>query len=90
MRFNVQEKDGWYHSEHLDRIKRILRLKFFSLLDGVVVSDQECITLLDTTESTVTSRQQVLRVGKHNMAKGARPPEEMTVCPSSVLIIIGT
>lgn len=75
------ERDGWYTSHAFERIKTVLRHKFFSLLDGRVATDEECQVLLAATEtpgktSTATTRGQKLRTGKHNMAKGALRPED--------------
>lgn len=83
-----QERDGWYSSHAFERIKAVLRHKFFSLLDGHVASDEECRTLLMTNEGsakTVSTRNHRLRAGKHNMAKGALRPEDAAVCPLLVL-----
>ncbi|KAF5393822.1 hypothetical protein D9757_000196 [Collybiopsis confluens] len=75
------ERDGWFTTHALERIKAILRLKFFSLLDGRPASEEECEAVLqqaetDSSKAIATSRTSKLRVGKHNMAKGAMRPEE--------------
>ncbi|KAK7470853.1 tau 95 subunit of transcription factor TFIIIC [Stygiomarasmius scandens] len=75
------ERDGWYSTHSLERIKIVLRHKFFSLLDGRIATDEECQAIIDENESytpkTLTlPRSAKLRVGKHNMAKGAMRPEE--------------
>ncbi|THV03289.1 hypothetical protein K435DRAFT_715662, partial [Dendrothele bispora CBS 962.96] len=75
------ERDGWYSTHSLERIKMVLRHKFFSLLDGRIATDEECQAIIDESESytpkTLTlPRSAKLRVGKHNMAKGAMRPEE--------------
>ncbi|KAF9449926.1 hypothetical protein P691DRAFT_811492 [Macrolepiota fuliginosa MF-IS2] len=74
------ERDGWYTSHAFERIKTVLRHKFFSLLDGRVATDRECQALLAATEApgktTAATRSQKLRTGKHNMAKGALRPED--------------
>ncbi|KAJ8523431.1 hypothetical protein ONZ45_g22 [Pleurotus djamor] len=71
------ERDGWYSSHALERIKSVLRYKFFSLLDGYPVTDEECLSLLETAKGRerMASRH-VPRPGKHNMAKGALRPED--------------
>ncbi|KAG9219138.1 hypothetical protein CCMSSC00406_0001548 [Pleurotus cornucopiae] len=71
------ERDGWYTTHSLERIKTILRHKFFSLLDGYPATDEECVALLETQSGRerLASRH-VPRPGKHNMAKGALRPED--------------
>ncbi|KAJ3741357.1 RNA polymerase III transcription factor IIIC subunit-domain-containing protein [Lentinula detonsa] len=75
------ERDGWYSTHALERIKAVLRLKFFSLLDGRPATEEECQAVLEQAESessktVASSRNAKLRLGKHNMAKGAMRPEE--------------
>src|ERR1700722_1773213 len=75
----TQERDGWYTTAHFERIKTVLRHKFFSLLEGHIASDEECAALLvvnPVSQRMPTSRSQRLRPGKHNMAKGAMRPED--------------
>jgi hypothetical protein len=78
-----QERDGWYTSHSFERIKSILRHKFFSVLEGHPATDEECRTLLASSENSTKSsslhRNQKLRAGKHNMAKGALRPEDAAV-----------
>ncbi|KAK0206225.1 RNA polymerase III transcription factor IIIC subunit-domain-containing protein [Desarmillaria ectypa] len=81
LRETCDERDGWYSTHVFERIKAVLRHKFFSLLDGHIATDEECRNLLAThegsTSKTVTSsRNAKLRSGKHNMAKGALRPED--------------
>ncbi|KAG5654500.1 hypothetical protein H0H81_001141 [Sphagnurus paluster] len=80
LREECNERDGWYTSHAFERIKTVLRHKFFSLLEGHPASDEECRALLTnnegSTKATVTSRSHKLRAGKHNMAKGALRPED--------------
>lgn len=80
----AQERDGWYDSHAFERIKTVLRHKFFSLLEGHPVSDEECRALLVSNEgsakATSSNRSHKLRAGKHNMAKGALRPEDAAVC----------
>ncbi|KAF7301453.1 hypothetical protein MIND_00710600 [Mycena indigotica] len=84
LREECDERDGWYSNRALERIKIVLRHKFFSLLDGLVASDEDCQQLLNTTEKMsaknakdLSSLRTVrLRLGKHNMAKGALRPED--------------
>ncbi|KAJ3564349.1 hypothetical protein NP233_g8347 [Leucocoprinus birnbaumii] len=75
-----KERDGWYSSHAFERIKTVLRYKFFSLLDGRVATDEECQALLVASEmpgkTAAATRSQKLRTGKHNMAKGALRPED--------------
>ncbi|KAF9263593.1 hypothetical protein L218DRAFT_927336 [Marasmius fiardii PR-910] len=80
LRETCDERDGWYSTHAYERIKVVLRLKFFSLLDGRVATDEECQEALEVSENS-TSRTNPLglvkqRVGKHNMAKGALRPED--------------
>jgi len=73
------ERDGWYSAHAFERIKAVLRHKFFSLLEGHVATDEECEALLvvDPTSNKATNvRSKKLRPGKHNMAKGALRPED--------------
>ncbi|ESK97432.1 rna polymerase iii transcription factor [Moniliophthora roreri MCA 2997] len=80
LRDTCDERDGWYSTHAFERIKLVLRLKFFSLLDGRIATDEECEAALEANENssakpahpTITKQ----RVGKHNMAKGAMRPEE--------------
>lgn len=76
-----QERDGWYTSHSFERIKSILRHKFFSVLEGHPATDEECRNLLseNPTKSSSLHRNQKLRAGKHNMAKGALRPEDAAV-----------
>lgn len=79
-----QERDGWYSTHALERIKAVLRLKFFSLLDGRPATDEECQAVLEQAEmesskALASSRNAKMRLGKHNMAKGALRPEEAAV-----------
>ncbi|GBE79154.1 hypothetical protein SCP_0203510 [Sparassis crispa] len=73
------ERDGWYSTRAIERIKTVLRHKFFSLLGGHVATREECEALLVPQEGTnklplrPTRR---LKPGKHNMAKGALRPED--------------
>ena len=78
-----KERDGWYTTQAYDRIKMVLRHKFFSLLEGHVATDEEYRNLLAANEGSVkmsATRSQRLRAGKHNMAKGALRPEDAAVC----------
>ncbi|KAG6833759.1 hypothetical protein H0H87_001191 [Tephrocybe sp. NHM501043] len=74
------ERDGWYTSHAFERIKTVLRHKFFSLLEGHSATDEECRALLANNEgsakATIANRSHKLRAGKHNMAKGALRPED--------------
>ncbi|RDB23140.1 Transcription factor tau subunit sfc1 [Hypsizygus marmoreus] len=80
LREECNERDGWYTSHAFERIKTVLRHKFFSLLEGHPASDEECRALLVTNEgsakATISNRSHKLRAGKHNMAKGALRPED--------------
>jgi hypothetical protein len=79
---STKERDGWYSTAHFERIKTVLRHKFFSLLEGHVPTDEECKALLVVNpfnQKVPTSRTQKLRPGKHNMAKGALRPEDAAV-----------
>ncbi|RPD61992.1 hypothetical protein L226DRAFT_463601 [Lentinus tigrinus ALCF2SS1-7] len=79
LRDACNERDGWYTTSALERIKSVLRLKFFSLLEGHVATREECEKLLVPQEGTdkLPSRYRPkLKFGKHNMAKGALRPED--------------
>lgn len=80
LRETCHERDGWYSTHALERIKTVLRHKFFSLLEGHIASDEECRALLafngGSAKAAMPSRSQKLRTGKHNMAKGALRPED--------------
>jgi hypothetical protein len=58
-----------------------LRHKFFSLLDGVVVTDAETEAAIQAEGAAALSRAgtSTFRWHKHNRAKGALPPEEAAV-----------
>lgn len=90
----LQERDGWYSAHALERIKLVLRHKFFSLLQGYVATQEECEALLEegaVGKKTQTTRVKKLKYGKHNMAKGALRPEDAAVCSTrslSLAIII--
>ncbi|KAG6378461.1 RNA polymerase III transcription factor IIIC subunit-domain-containing protein [Boletus reticuloceps] len=75
----LQERDGWYSAHAFERIKIVLRHKFFSLLQGYVATQEECEALLEeggAGKRTQTTRVKKLKYGKHNMAKGALRPED--------------
>ncbi|KAI0721934.1 RNA polymerase III transcription factor IIIC subunit-domain-containing protein [Cerioporus squamosus] len=79
LRDTCNERDGWYTTHALERIKTILRHKFFSLLEGHIPTREECERLLVPQEGTdkLPSRYRPkLKFGKHNMAKGALRPED--------------
>ena len=75
-----QERDGWYSAHTFERIKIILRYKFFAVLEGHIPTDAECEALLTVNPATNKPiRIRKLRPGKHNMAKGALRPEDAAV-----------
>ncbi|KAL4076007.1 RNA polymerase III transcription factor IIIC subunit-domain-containing protein [Scleroderma citrinum] len=80
LRETCDERDGWYSAHALERIKTVLRHKFFSLLQGYVATQEECEALLEQgngQKKTQTTRLvKRLKHGKHNMAKGALRPED--------------
>ncbi|KAJ7117395.1 RNA polymerase III transcription factor IIIC subunit-domain-containing protein [Mycena crocata] len=84
LREECHERDGWYTNHALERIKTVLRHKFFTVLEGYPATDEECRQLLVTSEKlssknakdVSTLRSVRLKVGKHNMAKGAMRPED--------------
>ena len=84
--------DGWYTSQAIEKIKIVLRHKFFQLLQGHIATGEECEALLNEPPSraTMKTRAPKLRMGKHNMAKGAMPPEELAVCvgPCKTLLLM--
>ncbi|KAI0306927.1 RNA polymerase III transcription factor IIIC subunit-domain-containing protein [Multifurca ochricompacta] len=77
-RESCNERDGWFTSRALERIKTVLRHKFFALLEGYVATDEECLKLLEQQDGTRVIRPFARRPrpGKHNMAKGAMPVED--------------
>ncbi|KAI0265130.1 RNA polymerase III transcription factor IIIC subunit-domain-containing protein [Gloeopeniophorella convolvens] len=78
VRENCNERDGWFSSHALERIKTVLRHKFFALLEGYVATEDECLKLLDQQDGVRAARPFARRPrpGKHNMAKGAMPAED--------------
>ncbi|EJF63038.1 hypothetical protein DICSQDRAFT_179694 [Dichomitus squalens LYAD-421 SS1] len=79
LREACNERDGWYTTHALERIKTVLRHKFFSLLLGHVATRKECEALLvphEGTDKLPQRHRHRLKFGKHNMAKGALPPED--------------
>ncbi|KAI6003794.1 RNA polymerase III transcription factor IIIC subunit-domain-containing protein [Pisolithus albus] len=80
LRETCDERDGWYSAHALERIKTVLRHKFFSLLQGYVATEKECEALLEQgggqKRTQVTRIGKRLKYGKHNMAKGALRPED--------------
>ena len=90
LREACNERDGWYATHTLERIKTVLRHKFFSLLLGHVATQEECEALLVPQEGTDKLPQRHrhrLKFGKHNMAKGALPPEDAAVGARSNVVI---
>ena len=83
--FCFKATDGWYTSQAIEKIKVVLRHKFFQLLQGHIATEEECEAMLDEplSKATMKSRAPKPRMGKHNMAKGALPPEELAVCVGS-------
>lgn len=82
LRETCSERDGWYTTHALERIKAVLRHKFFSLLLGHIATREECERLLvpdEGTEKLPQRHRHRLKFGKHNMAKGALPPEDAAV-----------
>ncbi|KAI0068897.1 hypothetical protein BV25DRAFT_1866793 [Artomyces pyxidatus] len=78
VRETCNERDGWYTTHALERIKTVLRHKFFSMLEGYMATDEECAKLLEQqgTNNMVKPFARRLRPWRHNMAKGALPPED--------------
>lgn len=78
VRDSCNERDGWFTSRALERIKTVLRHRFFALLEGYVATDEECLKLLDQQDGAKAIRPFARRPrpGKHNMAKGAMPVED--------------
>jgi len=84
VRDECNERDGWYTTHAIERIKIVLRHKYFSLLDGHRATDEDCKTLLESgsmggsENNTRMVYRDIRRVrpGKHNMAKGAQRPED--------------
>ncbi|KAF7331916.1 hypothetical protein MKEN_00071900 [Mycena kentingensis (nom. inval.)] len=84
LREACDERDGWYSNAHLERIKTVLRHKFFSVLEGIPATDESCRQLLLASEKVPSKnakdlsnlRTVRLKLGKHNMAKGALRPED--------------
>ncbi|KAG6886925.1 hypothetical protein C0992_001609 [Termitomyces sp. T32_za158] len=88
LREECNERDGWYSSHAFERIKTVLRHKFFSLLEGHPASDEECRALLlnnnGSAKTTIANRSHRPRAGKHNMAKGALRPEDAAVSVTAI------
>jgi len=68
----------------LERVKVVLRHKFFTLLEGRIASDEECRKILDDMPESRGAMHgptyaRSRRMRKHNRAKGALPPEEEAV-----------
>ncbi|KIO12791.1 hypothetical protein M404DRAFT_124008 [Pisolithus tinctorius Marx 270] len=80
LRETCDERDGWYSAHALERIKTVLRHKFFSLLQGYVATNEECEALLEQgggqKKTQITRSGKRLKYGRHNMAKGALRPED--------------
>ncbi|KAI0282363.1 RNA polymerase III transcription factor IIIC subunit-domain-containing protein [Russula aff. rugulosa BPL654] len=78
IRESCNERDGWFTSRALERIKTVLRHKFFALLEDYVATHEECLKLLEQQDGTRPVRPFARRPrpGKHNMAKGALPVED--------------
>ncbi|KAJ7667797.1 RNA polymerase III transcription factor IIIC subunit-domain-containing protein [Mycena polygramma] len=84
LREECDERDGWYAKHALERIKTVLRHKFFTVLEGYPATDDECRQLLEASEKLPSKsakdmsslRSVRLKIGKHNMAKGAMRPED--------------
>ncbi|KAF7352970.1 hypothetical protein MVEN_01264400 [Mycena venus] len=84
LREECDERDGWYPNYALERIKTVLRHKFFTALEGYPATDDECRQLLQASEKLPSKsakdmsslRSVRLKIGKHNMAKGAMRPED--------------
>ncbi|EPQ59371.1 hypothetical protein GLOTRDRAFT_70737 [Gloeophyllum trabeum ATCC 11539] len=79
LRETVNERDGWYTTHAFENIKTILRHKFFSLVDGYVATDEECLALLSSEPGAARPAPvggRKVRWGRHNMAKGALAPED--------------
>ncbi|KZT20750.1 hypothetical protein NEOLEDRAFT_1140279 [Neolentinus lepideus HHB14362 ss-1] len=73
------ERDGWYTTSAFESIKTVLRHKFFSLVDGHIATDEECLALLSSDPAAARPAPfggRKIRYGKHNMAKGALAPED--------------
>ena len=66
----------------------MLRHKFFALLEGYVATDEECLKLLEQQDGTKAVRPFARRPrpGKHNMAKGAMPVEDVAVRQRQVVL----
>jgi len=80
LREACHERDGWYSAHSFERIKTVLRHKFFALLGGHIATREECEALLVTQEGSSKLQlpaTQRIRFGRHNMAKGAMPAEDM-------------
>ena len=74
---------------HLERIKAVLRHKFFRLLEGRVATNEECAKLLSSLSESRNyghGPSYARRSRKHNKAKGALPPEEAAVRPRAPLL----
>lgn len=79
-----QERDGWYPEEQYDQIRGVLRLKYFHLLEGRTISDEECREMmLESVEAdrTLVSLAREKGTGKRSKpkARGQANPEDAAV-----------
>ena len=82
LRDACNERDGWYTTRALECIKTVLRHKFFSPLLGHVATREECEKLLipqGSKDKLPYKYSHKPKFHKHNMAKGALPPEDVAV-----------
>ncbi|KAF7355135.1 hypothetical protein MSAN_01429100 [Mycena sanguinolenta] len=57
LREECNERDGWYTTHALDRIKTVLRHKFFTVLEGYPATDEDCLQLLQATENLAKQKR---------------------------------
>ena len=55
---NGQENDGWYPTETLLRVRKIMRAKLLALREGRIPNDEEFIPILEDTNIVATATQE--------------------------------
>lgn len=70
VRETCHEKHGWYVAAPLERIKNILRHKFFALLEGYQATDEECLLIGNEKEEKTIPTTKSIKTSwsKHNRA----------------------
>ncbi|KDQ20732.1 hypothetical protein BOTBODRAFT_317063 [Botryobasidium botryosum FD-172 SS1] len=84
LREECHEMDGWYTEVCMERIRAILRRKYFGVLDGQIVTDEDCGDILarvgprrSMSQGRVVTTKKP-RADRRNRAKNVPGPEEIT------------